>query len=69
MKKLLIILGVMMLLSACCSQQTTNTDDPFVHMLKPKSFEYNGHKYIYFSVSLYQNGVVHDPECPCNKGK
>ena len=28
-------------------------------------FNYDGHKYIMFSVNKFENGVVHDPECEC----
>lgn len=34
------------------------------------SFEtvnYKGHKYIVFSRSAYENGITHDPDCPCHK--
>ena len=36
-------------------------------MSEPVRFEYDGHKYIHFSVYVYHNGVVHDPDCPCHK--
>ena len=29
-------------------------------------FEYNGHSYIMFSHGHAENGVVHDPDCPCH---
>ena len=28
-------------------------------------FNYNGHTYIMFSNGRSENGVVHDPDCPC----
>ena len=28
-------------------------------------FNYDGHKYIMFSVDKSENGVVHDPDCEC----
>lgn len=28
-------------------------------------FNYDGHKYIMFSVNKYENGVIHDPDCKC----
>ena len=28
-------------------------------------FNYDGHKYIMFSVNKYENGVIHDPDCEC----
>ena len=42
------------------------------HIIKNKyrrmliyKFNYDGHKYIMFSVNKFENGVVHDPECEC----
>lgn len=60
MKKLIIILGALALLSACRTE--TLISDPV-------RFEYDGHEYIYFPVSYYQNGVVHDPDCPCHNNE
>jgi hypothetical protein len=36
------------------------------------TFEYNGHKYIKFQYAVTfagDSGTVHDPDCPCMKGK
>ena len=36
-------------------------------------FEYDGHKYIMFyqygNTNYHNNGVVHDPDCPCHNNK
>ena len=36
---------------------------------KPKTFEFNGHRYIYFTMNPHRGGVVYDPDCPCDKQK
>lgn len=30
-------------------------------------FTYKGHSYIWFSKSSGQSGIVHNPDCRCNK--
>ena len=43
-----------------CSKQTTRS--------KNITREYfDGHYYIVFSPNYYKMGVIHDPDCPCNK--
>ena len=32
-------------------------------------YEYDGHKYILFGDAEGSNGVVHDPDCPCQTVK
>lgn len=58
-----VVIGAMLLLSAC----STETNKEVELLSKPVRFEYDGHKYIHFSVYVYHNGVVHDPDCPCHK--
>lgn len=43
-----------------CSKQTTNSQN-----ITRECFD--GHYYIIFSPNYYKMGVIHDPDCPCNK--
>lgn len=72
MKRLFCYLIMVVLLSGC--KEITNETKPehnsSIHLYaKPQTFNFNGHRYIYFPMSTYQGGVVHDPDCPCNKQK
>lgn len=42
------------------SKQTTNSEN-----ITREYFD--GHYYIVFSPNYYKMGVIHDPDCPCNK--
>lgn len=42
-----------------------NQVECFSDNIKVYKFQYNGHNYIMFSESKWANGVVHDPDCPC----
>lgn len=49
-----------------CETETgtlSTADDIFSNI---SHFEYNNHKYIYFSSYRSRAGVVHDPDCQCN---
>jgi uncharacterized protein YxeA len=81
MKKVIYIIATALLLASCCSNTTYETSHidgtkeyvyiNFKEQVSKKSltvyrYEYDGHKYILFGDSEYNNGVVHDPDCPCH---
>ena len=66
MKKILFLLACTLLVG-CCAPDTIPDpiiiwDKPTRHAVRPYSFEYNGHKYIYFS-GYESSSIVHDPDC------
>ena len=83
MKKIFYIIATALLLASCCSNTTYETSringtKEYVHInfkgqwsksLTVYRYEYDGHKYILFGDSEYNNGVVHDPDCPCHTVK
>ena len=80
MKKVIYIIATALLLASCCSDTTYETSlidgtKEYVHIkskgqwsksLTVYRYEYDGHKYILFGGSEFNNGVVHDPDCPCH---
>ena len=80
MKKVIYIIATALLLASCCetTYETSRVDGTreriyinFKEQAAKKSlnvyrYEYDGHKYILFGDSEYNNGVVHDPDCPCH---
>ena len=80
MKKIFYIIATVLLLASCCSDTTYETSrvdatKEYVYInlkgqlsksLTVYRYEYDGHKYILFGDSEYNNGVVHDPDCPCH---
>lgn len=68
MKKLFIILIIVIFCVSCCcgcTQAESANALPY-----KKHFIYNGHQYIMFIDGHYESapcGVVHDPDCKCNK--
>lgn len=80
MKKIFYIIATVLLLASCCSGSTyeisrvdatreriyINFKEQASKSLNVYRYEYNGHKYILFGDSEYNNGVVHDPDCPCH---
>lgn len=80
MKKVIYIIATALLLASCCSNATYETSrvdakKEFVYItykeqwsksLAVYRYEYDGHKYILFGDSEFNNGVVHDPDCPCH---
>ena len=66
MKRLIMILGAPLLLSACC-QVSNEAQEVKEIPMKARRFTYEGHRYIMFLYNVHMNGVVHDPDCPCNK--
>lgn len=79
MKKVIYIIATALLLASCCgtTYEISHTDGNkeyvriklgtnSVKSLTVYRYEYDGHKYILFGDSEYNNGVVHDPDCPCH---
>lgn len=80
MKKIFYIIATALLLASCCSGTTyeisrvdatreriyINFKEQASKSLNVYRYEYNGHKYILFGDSEFNNGVVHDPDCPCH---
>ena len=79
MKKIFYTIATAFLLASCCgyTYETSCTDGNKEYMyirygtnstrgLSVYRYEYNDHKYILFGDSEYNNGVVHDPDCPCH---
>lgn len=83
MKKIFYIIATVFLLASCCSSTTyeisrvdaikervyINFNGQLSKKLTVHRYEYDGHKYILFGDSEYDNGVVHDPDCPCHTVK
>ena len=70
MKKILYLLACTLLVGCCAPSEVPEAieigENPVRHVVRPHYFEYNGHRYIYFSG--YENAsVAHDPDCECNK--
>lgn len=71
MKKILFLLACTLLVG--CGAPT-ETPDPIEigdtrldgAIIRPYQFDYNGHKYIYFS-GYQSSSIVHDPDCSCCK--
>lgn len=69
MKKLIILLAIL-LLSSCDSMyvhmdgwaEPINSNDRKIDV---SVYSYNGHQYLIFGSTTLTNGVVHDPDCPC----
>ena len=79
MKKVIYIIATVLLLASCCgtTYEISHTDgnkeyvriklgNNSVKSLTVYRYEYDGHKYILFGDSEFNNGVVHDPDCPCH---
>ena len=77
MKKVIYIIATALLLASCCetTYETSRVDGTreriYINFKEQASkslnvyrYEYDGHKYILFGDSEYNNGVVHDPDCP-----
>ena len=82
MKKVIYIIATALLLASCCettyeTSRVDGTREPIYINFKEQAFkslnvyryEYDGHKYILFGDSEINNGVVHDPDCPCHTVK
>ena len=71
MKKILYLLACTLLIGCCAPGETPDPikiGENAFHgdVITPYQFDYNGHKYIYFSGYDIQS-VVHDPDCSCQK--
>ena len=80
MKKIFYIIATALLLASCCSVSTYETSyidgtKEYIHInfgeqwnesFTVYRYEYDGHKYILFGDNEFNNGVVHDPDCPCH---
>lgn len=73
------MLAAALMLPSCCgtTYETSTADGTKEYMyiklgtnsvksLTVYRYEYDGHKYILFGDSEYNNGIVHDPDCPCH---
>lgn len=82
MKKVIYIIATALLLASCCetTYETSRVDgtreriyinfkEQAFKSLNVYRYEYDGHKYILFGDSEINNGVVHDPDCPCHTVK
>lgn len=81
MKKIFYIITIALLLVSCYSDTTYETSyvdgtkeyvdinfgEQWSENLTVYRYEYDGHKYILFGDSEFNNGVVHDPDCPCHE--
>ena len=79
MKKIFYTIAKALMLASCCgtTYESSYTDGNKEYMyiklgtnsvksLTVYRYEYDGHKYILFGDSEFNNGVVHDPDCPCH---
>ena len=83
MKKIFYTIATAFLLASCCGSTTYETSsveatrelvyikfgEQWCKSLTVYKYEYDGHKYILFGDSEYNNGIVHDPDCPCHTVK
>lgn len=70
MKNILFLVFATCLITACCSEKQNPNyvkQPKDVFPSKPVEFVYKNHKYISFGGNQLKSGVVHDPDCPCNK--
>ncbi len=73
MKNILVMMFCVFLFG-CDEPRKNSTSIPCVPDIENPAtpFEYNGHKYIKFQYAKTfagDSGTVHDPDCPCMKGK
>lgn len=62
MKRILFILAIAVMVSSCFGPEWEPSGEDFF----VRKFIYNGHSYIEFKDnSMYGQGYVHDPDCPC----
>lgn len=70
MKKILFLLICTLLVGCYTPSEIPDPiiidEKPIRKCVRPYHFEYNGHKYIYFS-GRYDGYIVHDPDC-CKEG-
>ena len=70
MKKILFLLACTLLVGCCAPGERPDPiiigKKPECHVVRPYSFEHNGHRYIYF-LGYESSSIVHDPDCECNK--
>lgn len=71
MKKILFLLAYTLLVGCSASGEIPDPIDFGQNTLngvvvKPYQFDYNGHKYIYFS-GYQSSSIVHDPDCSCQE--
>ena len=74
MKKVIYIIATALLLASCCgaTYESSYTDGNKEYMYiklgtnSVKSLTVYRYEYILFGDSEYNNGVVHDPDCPCH---
>lgn len=64
MKRILFILAIAVMATSCFNPEwEQSSKDLFV-----RKFTYNGHNYIEFKDNtMYGQGYVHDPDCPCHQ--
>ena len=71
MKKILFLLACTLLVGCCSLGEIPDSIEIGENrvtraVIKPYQFDYNGHKYIYFS-GYQSSSIVHDPDCFCCK--
>lgn len=72
-KKYLIFCAVMLAVGAievgCTIQKPDASNKKEIPRVTMSYFELNGHNWIIYSGGDVFDGVLHDPDCKCNKGK
>lgn len=53
-------------LCSCVNRRPVATTETGIPM-RVTEFTYKGHSYIWFSKSSGRSGIVHNPDCRCNK--
>jgi len=62
--RVMVALVIALLATSCLSPEYKEVGENFF----VREFAYNGHKYIEFKDNtLYGQGFVHDPDCPCHE--
>lgn len=74
MKKILLLATILVAMCGCEPVPATieeRNDPQMCDFERIRHFTYKGHKYISFEKNLQMNnyaiGIVHDPNCGCNK--
>lgn len=60
--KIILLTIICMMLTNSCAEREKTPENFYV-----KKLSYSGHSYISFRTGNYTSGIVHDPNCQCNK--